>query len=552
MAKAGPKSRKKRAKNSGAPAKISGVPTKNSGVRVRKPAAGEETVGLRPGLAFPVVAVGASAGGLAAFTELLKALPAKSGMAFVLIQHLEPKHESALTLLLSKTTSMPVVEVSDGMVVEPNCVYVIPPNKNMTIRQGTLRLAPRSDGSGLQRPIDDFSVALAEEQGDAAIGVALSGTGSDGTYGLKAIKAAGGVTFAQDPKSAQWPAMPDSAITAGSVDFVLTPKRIAAELTRVSRYPYLAEAREVPEGSDLDKVCVILRSAVGIDFRLYKQATVRRRIARRMALRKIVSLSKYGQLLRQSPEEAQALADDIFIHVTGFFRDPECFEALRKMVLAKLSPKRPSEDPVRIWVAGCSTGEEVYSIAMLLLEELGERVNRTKIQIFGTDIQERAVEHARAAIYTEEAVARVSPARLKRFFVKADHLAAGHLKTDQGYQITKAIRDLCVFARNPSATTPRLSRWRTRNIASSCVRRVRPAIASFARPRIFRGIRTPPSRGLPRPAWPPTSGRKPRPRCWSGIRRPPLWSTRICISCTSRETPARTWRPPRDSLVFTC
>jgi two-component system CheB/CheR fusion protein len=418
---------------------------KTAGPRARD---GEEAASPRLGLAFPVVAIGASAGGLAAFTELLKALSPASGMAFVLIQHLEPKHESALTNLLSKATNMVVVEVSDGMAVEPNCVYVIPPNKDMTIRKGTLRLAPRSPGSGLQRPIDDFLIALAEEQGDAAIGVVLSGTGSDGTYGLKAVKAAGGVTFAQDPKTAQWAAMPMSAITAGAVDFVLSPKRIATELARVSRNPYLAGARDVPEGSDLDKVCLILRSAVGVDFRLYKPATVRRRIARRMALQKIASLNKYAQVLKQSPQEAQALADDVFIHVTSFFRDPECFQALRKLVLAKLGQRRSAEDPIRIWVAGCSSGEEVYSIAMLLLEELGERANRIKIQIFGTDIQERSVEHARAGVYTAAAVAGVSPARLKRFFVEADH----------GYQIQKPIRDLCVFARHDLAKDPPFSR----------------------------------------------------------------------------------------------
>ena len=242
--------------------------------------------------------------------------------------------------------------------------------------------------------------------------------------------------------------MPMNAITAGAVDFVLSPKRIAAELARIGRHPYLAEAREVPEGSELDKICLILRSSVGVDFRLYKQATVRRRIARRMALQKIASLNKYAQILKQNPEEAQALADDIFIHVTSFFRDPECFQALRKRVLAKLCRKRPAGDPLRIWVPGCSTGEEVYSIAMLLLEELGEQANRTKIQIFGTDIQERAVEHARAGIYTEAAIAGVSPARLKRFFVKADH----------GYQIQKFVRDLCVFARHDLAKDPPFSK----------------------------------------------------------------------------------------------
>jgi two-component system CheB/CheR fusion protein len=411
------------------------------------------------GLPFPVVAMGASAGGLAAFTALLKALPEKSGMAFVLIQHLEPKHESALTILLSKATGMPVAEVSDGLAVEPNHVYVIPPNKCMIIREGTLRLRPRATNSALQRPIDDFCVALAEEQGNRAIGVVLSGTGSDGTAGLKAIKTAGGVTFAQDPKTAQWNAMPLSAITAGSVDFILPPKRIAAELARIGRHPYLAgahdlaSAREVREGSDLDKICLILRSAMGVDFRLYKQATVRRRISRRMAVHKIHSLQKYAQFLRQNADEPQALADDIFIHVTSFFRDPESFQALRKCVLAKLcekkpATKRPADEPIRIWVAGCSTGEEVYSIAMLLLEELGERANRSRIQIFGTDIQERALEHARSGIYSEASLAGVSAARLKRFFVHGDH----------GYQIQKSLRDLCVFARHDLTRDPPFSR----------------------------------------------------------------------------------------------
>lgn len=404
------------------------------------------TSGVPPVVSFPIVAIGASAGGLAAFTGLLKALPAKSGMAFVLIQHLEPTHESALTRLLSKATAIPVIEVSDRIALEPNRIYVIPPDKNLTIHKRTLRLLPRS--SGPQHPIDDFSVTLAEEQGNAAIGVVLSGTGSDGTYGLKAIKAAGGVTFAQDPKTAQWPAMPMNAIAAGSVDFILSPKRIAAELARIGRHPYLAEAREVPEGSELDNICLHLRSAAGVDFRMYKQATLRRRIARRMALRKIASLHKYAQILKHDPEEARALADDIFIHVTSFFRDPECFQVLRKRVLAKLCMKRPADVPVRIWAPGCSTGEEVYSIAMLLLEELGNRTGRTKIQIFGTDVQARAVEHARAGIYSAAAISGVSSARLKRFFSQADH----------GYRIQKFVRDLCVFARHDLASDPSFSR----------------------------------------------------------------------------------------------
>ena len=254
--------RKKAAKN-----KPTRLKTSASHYNVRDESANGNSNG-NPGLSFPVVAIGASAGGLAAFTALLRALPEKSGMAFVLIQHLEPKHESALTILLSKATGMPVVEVTNGLAVEPNHVYVIPPNRSMTIGKGLLRLEPRATDLAQLRPIDDFCVALAEEQGSRAIGVVLSGTGSDGTSGLKAIKTAGGVTFAQEPKTAQWNAMPVSAITAGSVDFVLPPRRIAAELARMGSHPYLAEAREVPEGSDLDKICLILRSAVGVDFRL--------------------------------------------------------------------------------------------------------------------------------------------------------------------------------------------------------------------------------------------------------------------------------------------
>ena len=402
----------------------------------------------RPGPSFPIVAAGASAGGLAAFTALLKALPPKTGMAFVLIQHLEPNHPSALASLLSKATEMPVVEVTDGIAVEPNHVYVIPPSKKMTIHEGTLRLSPRSGPPGASRPIDNFAQALAEDKGSAAIGVVLSGTGSDGTQGLKAIKAAGGITFAQEPKTAEWPDMAVSAIAAGSVDFVLSPKHIAAELARNGRHPYLVGALDVAEGSDFDKICLLLRSSTGVDFRLYTQATARRRMARRMALRKIASLEKYAQILKKDPNEVEELADDMFIHVTGFFRDPESFEALRKRVLSKLCNMRPAGDPIRIWVAGCSTGEEVYSIAMLLTEELGQRAGSPKVQIFGTDIQERALEHARAGSYSEAAMGGVSPARLQRFFEK----------TDRGYQIDKTLRALCIFAKHDLSKDPPFSK----------------------------------------------------------------------------------------------
>ncbi len=397
----------------------------------------------------PIVGVGASAGGLGALTALLKALPAHSGLGFVLIQHLDPQHPSALTQLLSKATSMPVREVTDGIVVQPDHVYVIPPNKSMIVSGGALKLMPREGTPSPHHPIDEFYAALAQEQTSAAIGVILSGSGTDGTQGLKEIKAEGGVTFAQDPKTAEWSAMPMSAIAAGAVDFVLTPTRIAAELVRIAHHPYVLEQnREAPEGDGLEKIYQLLRSATGLDFHWYKQHTVRRRLARRMALQRIDSLNKYAQFLKQDRSEAEAAAADIFIHVTGFFRDAECFQALRKQVFPKLRGKRPPEDAIRIWVPGCSTGEEVYTIAMLLLEDLGAHASRLRIQMFGTDISERAIEHARVGIYSEAAVHGVSAARLKRFFVKADH----------GYQINKSVRDLCVFARHDLANDPPFSK----------------------------------------------------------------------------------------------
>lgn len=390
---------------------------------------------------------GASAGGLEAFTAFLKSIPADTGMSFVLIQHLEPNHESMLASLLSNATKMPVREVSDGLAVEPNHVYVIPPNKSMTIRGGILRLAPRSEARAPHNPIDNFAMTLAEENRSGAIGIVLSGTGSDGTLGLKAIKEQGGITFAQDPKSAQWAAMPMSAISAGSVDFVLPPKRIAAELARIGRHPYLAKPLETPMGGDLQKICLILRSVTGVDFRLYKPATFSRRVARRMALQKMGSLGRYAQFLRQHPAEAEALADDIFIHVTEFFRDPVCFQSLGKLALPSLLRNGAAGEPIRIWVPGCSTGEEVYSIAMLLLEGLGDQASRTRIQIFGTDISEGAIGVARAGVYSDAALSGVSRARLKTFFVKVD----------SGHQINKAVRDLCVFARHDLANDPPFS-----------------------------------------------------------------------------------------------
>ncbi len=396
---------------------------------------------------FPIVGIGASAGGLEAVSAFLKAFPARTGMAIVIVQHLAPQHDSALAQLLSKATDMPVLEVPHATAVERDHIYVIPPDKIMTIQNGVLHLIPRARAAVPHHPIDEFLTSLARERKTAAIGVILSGSGSDGTIGLKAIKEEGGLTFAQDPKTAVWPDMANSAISSGATDFVLPPAAIASELARIGRHPYVREHAEPPEGDGLQKIYALLRSASGVDFRLYKQPTVSRRVARRMALQKMHSLGDYVRFLKQNPPEIKSLADDIFIHVTSFFRDTECFQALRKRVFPKLNLNRRTA-PVRVWVPGCSTGEEVYSIAMLLLESLGSNAHQTKLQMFGTDISEPAIERARAGVYSEAALRGVSPARLRRFFVKVE----------RGYQINKEVRGLCVFARHDLANDPPFSK----------------------------------------------------------------------------------------------
>ena len=406
----------------------------------------------RPNKTFPIVGIGASAGGLEAFTQLLGQIPRRTGMAFVLVQHLAPKHESALTELLSRATQIPVTEVKDGMMVEPDRVYVIPPNVNMGILNGILHLMPRAPAQQ-HLPINFFLASLAEELGNKAIGVILSGTASDGTLGMKAIKAEGGITFAQDIKSAKYSDMPRNAIATGCIDFVLPPDAIARELIRLAQHPYVRQASEREELSaegdnELRKIFALLRTATGVDFTHYKLSTIRRRIKRRMLLHKAQTLKDYILCLQESRAELDALFQDILIHVTGFFRDPEVFEALKKEVFPNLTKNRPSGSPIRIWAPGCSTGEEVYSVAISLLEFLGDSPNSMDIQIFATDISESALEKARAGVYLDSITAEVSPERLRRFFIK----------NTQGYQINKAIRDMCVFARQDISKDPPFSR----------------------------------------------------------------------------------------------
>jgi two-component system, chemotaxis family, CheB/CheR fusion protein len=404
---------------------------------------------------FPVVGIGASAGGLEAFTQLLSHLPIDTGMAFVLIQHLAPHHESLLTVILSRATEMPVKQVKDGMVVEQNKVYVIPPNAKMTISQGVLKLVPRGEGRGLFMTVDAFFLSLAEERGNKAIAVVLSGGDSDGSQGLEAIKVAGGITFAQCEETAKVNSMPNTAVATGQVDFILPPQEIAEEIAKISSHPYITRRtlensiEENPESEDaVSTIFSLLRAATGVDFTNYKQTTLRRRILRRMALYKLEQMTNYVRYLQAHPAEVTALYQDLLIGVTHFFRDPETFEALKSKVFPTIVKDKSPGSPIRIWVAGCSTGEEAYSITICLLEFLADEVIKPPIQIYATDISERAIDTARNAFYTPSQVADISPERLHRFFVQVEG----------GYQISKPVRELCVFARQNLISDPPFSR----------------------------------------------------------------------------------------------
>ncbi len=403
---------------------------------------------------FPVVGMAASAGGLEAFTQLLSHLPTDTGMAFVLIQHLSPDHESLLTEILARATTMLVREVKNGMRVEPNQVYVIPPNTKMILLEGLLQLSPREKVFGKYMPGDAFFASLAADRGHKAIAVVLSGGDGDGSLGIKAIKEAGGVTFAQCENTAKFDSMPNSAVATGNVDFVLPPDKIAEELVNLSRHPLLVSPLPllstveslVPQDA-LSTIFGLLRSTTGVDFSHYKPKTINRRIQRRMLLCKLEQLADYATYLQKHPIEIKALYEEILIHVTSFFRDPEVFELLTTKVFHTISQNKSAEFPIRIWVAGCSTGEEVYSIAIYLLEFLAQRVTQPPIQIFATDISELAIDKARTGIYTENQMVAVSPERRRRFF----HAVEG------GYQISKAVRELCVFARQDLGSDPPFS-----------------------------------------------------------------------------------------------
>ena len=402
----------------------------------------------------PIVCIGASAGGLQALLKLFDNLSEVTGLAFVVIQHLDANNISTLADFLSKTTAMPVSEVKDNTVAQANHVYVITPGTELTISYGVLTVSPQNDGVRRLTPIDSFLQSLALDKGKRAIGVVLSGTGADGSRGLKEIKLVGGMTFAQEPQSAEYDDMPRNAIATGMVDFVLSLSQIASELSRISPSRSLADpladvGELFPDGAEaLGRLLGLLRKDSGINFSEYKQLAVKRRIMSRMVALKMDRLDDYVLYLQQNSTELAALKQNILINVTRFFREPQAFGTLKKVVFPSIVSSSPANAPIRVWVPGCSTGEEAYSLAIALLEFLEEKGIDKPIHIFATDINEIVIEKARIGIYSKTILADVSPARLNRFFVEVD----------QGFQVSKTIRDICVFAKQNLGQDPPISR----------------------------------------------------------------------------------------------
>jgi two-component system, chemotaxis family, CheB/CheR fusion protein len=387
---------------------------------------------------FNIVGVGASAGGLEAFEQLFRHTPADSGMAFVLVPHLDPSHASILTEILQRSTAMPVVEALDQIPVEPDCVYVIPPNRNMAIFHGILQLTLPEQPRGQRMPIDAFLRSLAEDQQENAIGIILSGTGTDGTLGLRAILGAGGLTLAQEPATAKYDGMPSSAIQAGYATQVLPVEKMPEALLAMKRtfaaHPALPHTPKAASG--ITNVLMQLRNSTGHDFSLYKKSTVIRRIERRMLQHNIEDTAVYARYLKGNPAEVHTLFTELLINVTSFFRDAEAFEVLQNEILPELCKDKPEGYAFRVWVAGCATGEEAYSIAILLHELMEARHHAFKVQIYGTDLDDDAIATARAGIYPPNIAQDVTPDRLRRYFVKED----------TGYRIKKEIREMVVFA----------------------------------------------------------------------------------------------------------
>ena len=444
--------RKKRA------AQKAALPTNNQAIKIDEIAGDSSETVKETASVFPIVGIGASAGGLAAFEAFFSGMPADTdpGMAFVLVQHLDPDHKSILSELIRRYTRMQVYEVKDGMQVAPNCAYIIPPGRDMAFLGGTLQLLEPTAPRGQRLPIDFFFRSLAKDQNERAICIVLSGTGSDGSLGVRTVKGEGGMAMAQTPESTEYDGMPRSAIVTGLIDYILPPAEMPAQLIAYAAHVFgkglhTMNAPATPGIEDyLKKICVLLRDQTGHDFSQYKQNTLIRRVERRMAVHRIERPEDYLRYLRQTPAEAQALFRDLLIGVTSFFRDPEAFAVLETRVIPQLFADKPAGAPIRVWVCGCATGEEAYSIAILLQEHQETLQQTFKVQVFATDIDARAIEQARAGVYSAGLVIGLSPRRLTRFFTREPD--------DSLFRVQKNIRDLLVFSEQDVIKDPPFSR----------------------------------------------------------------------------------------------
>jgi two-component system, chemotaxis family, CheB/CheR fusion protein len=406
---------------------------------------------------FPIVGIGASAGGLAAFEAFFSGMPADTdpGMAFVLVQHLAPDHKSILSDLVKRYTRMQVFEVADGMAVKPNCAYIIPPNRDMAFLNGTLQLLEPDAPRGQRLPIDFFFRSLAQDQHERAICIVLSGTGSDGTLGVRAVKGEGGMAMAQNPKSTEYDGMPRSAIATGLVDYVLPAAEMAAQLIAYVGHAFgkvsLPVSRPAANAEDaLKKIFLLLRAQTTHDFSQYKRNTILRRVERRMAVHQIERMEAYVRYLQQTPADVEALFRDLLIGVTCFFRDPQAFEALQEQGVPRLFVGRPTGASIRVWVPGCSTGDEAYSIAILLQERMEALKQNCKLQVFATDIDRQAIEQSRSGVYPASIAHDVSAERLGRFFTPEADASA--------YRIRKGIRDMVIFSEQDVIKDPPFSK----------------------------------------------------------------------------------------------
>jgi len=409
---------------------------------------------LQQKIPFPVVGIGASAGGLEALEEFFQNVPSSSGMAYVVISHTDPGRSSLLPEIIRRKSNIPVIEVVDGMAVEPNTVYLPPSNRDLVLEDNTFRLQEQQRGSSLRLPIDTFLKSLANSRGEQTCCVIVSGTGTDGTQGLRIIKEKGGVTVVQSTDSARYEGMPVSAISTGLADLILRPSEMPGRIAEYfsSAGAVLEKPQEMEDNEQfpvtLSKIVTTISNRVGHDFSAYKKSTLVRRIQRRMTVTRMLSPQKYLNYLYHNPGEIESLFQDLLIGVTSFFRDPEAFDYLERNVLPDLLTRRPENEPFRVWASGCATGEEVYSIVISIVESLEQLGIRKELQVFGTDLDRSAIDKAREGLYPENIAADVSPERLKRFFEKEN----------SSYRVRKSVREPIVFAVHNVLKDPPFSR----------------------------------------------------------------------------------------------